>query len=252
MDIKTKIIAHRGFSGKYPENTMLAFKKAYEAGADGIELDVHLTSDGEVIICHDEEIDRTSDGHGYIKDLTLKEIKNHRFLNGMDKVEFESEEDIKAPTLNEFMEWFRDTGMIVNIELKNNIFRYPGIVEKVLGICKEYGVSERVIISSFNHHAIKDVKAADETIRCGFLTASSILEPGNYTRYHGAECYHPLFISLAPEDFKNLKDNGIEINTWTVNEEEHMEPLMKIGTDGIITNFPDKAIELNKKLTEKE
>ena len=123
-----KNFAHRGFSGKYHENTLLAFEKAVEAGADGIELDVQLTKDGEVVIIHDETIDRTTDGKGFVADYTYDELKkidasyiykNHYGFN-------------KIPTLKEYFTLIKDTKIITNIELKTGINEYLGIEKKFL------------------------------------------------------------------------------------------------------------------------
>ena len=146
----TKNFAHRGFSGKYPENTMLAFQKAIEVEADGIELDVQLTKDGELVIIHDETIDRTTDGKGYVIDYTYEELsKFDASYIYRGKVEFN-----KIPTLKEYFELVKDLDFITNIELKTGINEYLGIEEKVYKLIKEYQLEEKVIISSFNHFSI--------------------------------------------------------------------------------------------------
>ena len=125
----TKNFAHRGFSGKYPENTMLAFEKAIEAGADGIENDVHLTKDGVPVIIHDELVDRTTNGKGYVKDYTYEE------LSKLDASYIFPEYGVlHIPTLREYMELVKDKDIITNIELKTGVFEYPGIEEKVYAI----------------------------------------------------------------------------------------------------------------------
>ena len=142
-----KNFAHRGFSGKYPENTMLAFEKAVEAGADGIELDVQLTKDGEIVIIHDETIDRTTDGKGFVADYTYEELKKFDasyIYTG--KMGFN-----KIPALREYFEFVKDKNIVTNIELKTGINEYFGIEEKVWGLIKEYNLAEKIIISSFNH-----------------------------------------------------------------------------------------------------
>ena len=141
-----KNFAHRGFSGKYPENTMLAFEKAIEVGADGIELDVQLTKDGEIVIIHDETIDRTTDGKGYVIDYTYEELsKFEASYIYRGKVGFN-----KIPTLKEYFELVKDLDFITNIELKTGINEYLGIEEKVYQLIKEYKLEKKVIISSFN------------------------------------------------------------------------------------------------------
>ena len=139
-----KNFAHRGFSGKYPENTMLAFKKAIESGVDGIELDVQLTKDGEVVIIHDETIDRTTDGKGLVSSYTYEELsKFDASFIYRNQIEFN-----KIPTLREYFELIKNKKIITNIELKTGVFEYAGIEEKVWNLIQEYEMEEKVIISS--------------------------------------------------------------------------------------------------------
>ena len=139
----TKIFAHRGASAYAPENTLEAFSMAMEQGADGIELDVQLTKDGEAVVIHDETIDRVSDGKGYVKDYTLKELKAFSFNNHM-----ETYAGTRIPTLQEVLELVKPGEMKVNIELKTGIFWYPDIEEKVLEIVTKNEMESRVIYSS--------------------------------------------------------------------------------------------------------
>ena len=120
-------VAHRGLSGLYPENTMIAFRKAIEADCDGIEMDVHLTRDGVPVVIHDEEVDRTTNGSGYVKDFTYEQLCN---LDAGIKFsdEFKGE---KIPTLKEFFDFMKDNDKLINIELKNSIIHYEGLEEKV-------------------------------------------------------------------------------------------------------------------------
>lgn len=162
----SKVFAHRGFSGKYPENTMLAFEKAVELGVDGIELDVHLSKDGEMVIIHDEKVDRTCNGTGKVKDLTLAELRELD-ASAMFAGQFGIN---RIPTLEEYMEHVRDLPLITNIELKTNIYEYEGLLEKVHGIIRQYQYEDRVIISSFNHYSVvKMMKIAPE-LKYGLLS----------------------------------------------------------------------------------
>lgn len=230
-----KNFAHRGFSGKYPENTLLAFQKAIEVQADGIELDVQLTKDGEIVIIHDESIDRTTNGKGLVVDYTydqLKEFDASYIYTG--KFEFN-----KIPTLREYFNLIKGTNIITNIELKTGIFEYVGIEEKVFNLIKEFKLEDRVIISSFNHYSVLRMKALAPNIKCGFLTETWILNPGKYTKDNCIECYHPHFAILTPDIVKSLKTFGIEINTWTVNKEDEIRDLISKKVDILIGNFPD-------------
>lgn len=238
----TKNFAHRGFSGNYPENTMLAFEKALEAGADGIELDVQLTKDGEIVIIHDETIDRTTDGIGEVASYTYDELKKFdasfifRGQMGFNKI----------PTLREYFDFVKDTNLITNIELKTGINEYIGIEQKVWDLIQEYNLADRVIISSFNHYSILRMKETAPELKYGLLSEVWIVDAGKYTHNLGVKCYHPHFANLTKEIVKEIKSYGIEINTFTVNREEDIKDLISKGIDIIIGNYPD----LTKKVIE--
>ncbi len=238
-------IAHRGFSGKYPENTMLAFKKAIEAGADGIEMDVHFTKDGELVIIHDELIDRTTDGKGYVVDYTYEELSkfdasaSFKGVYGFNKI----------PTLREYFELVKPLpNFITNIELKTGINEYPGIEKAVLDLIAEFGLEDNIIISSFNHFSVMRAKALNPDIKCGFLTGDWIYDFGAYTKARGIECVHPYHITLNEESVAEIKKNGIRINTWTVNKPEDVERLYNLGIDAAIGNFPDMTKSVIERL----
>lgn len=237
----SKIFAHRGFSGYYPENTMLAFKKAIEIGVDGIELDVQLTKDNTVVIIHDETIDRTTNGDGLVKSYTYDELKKFDASFNFNNFGFN-----RIPTLEEYFLLVKDLDIITNIELKTSVYQYLGIEDSVLELIKKYNLEDKVIISSFNHFSILRMKKLAPQIKCGFLSEDWIIDAGKYTFSHQIECYHPRFNNLIPEVIEELKKFNIEINTWTVNDERDMLYLKEKGIDSIITNFPDMAKNLFK------
>lgn len=234
-------IAHRGFSGKYPENTMLAFRKAVETGADGIELDVHYTKDKELVVIHDERIDRTCDGEGYVCDFTLEELKKFDASAGFRGVYGVN----RIPTLREYFEFVAPLdGFITNIELKTGFNVYPGIEKMVYDMIKEFGLEDRIIISSFNHFSVARFKALAPEIKCGFLEGDWILDFGRYASEHGVECVHPRNITVTEETAKEIKAQGIEINTWTVNDPDDVRRLYKLGVNAVIGNYPDMTKEV--------
>lgn len=229
-------IAHRGFSGKYPENTMLAFSKAIEAGADGIELDVHLSSDGELVIIHDELLDRTTDGKGAVADYTCAELKEFDASAGYVGVYGVN----RIPTLREYFELVAPVGgFITNIELKTGINVYPGIEEKVSAMIKEFDLADRIIISSFNHYSVLRAKRLDPDITCGFLCESWIVDFGAYAEKYGVECVHPMHLTLTEQTAAEIKSHGIRMNTWTVNTPDEVLRLADLGVDAVIGNYPD-------------
>ncbi len=240
--MKCRNYGHRGFSGKYPENTMLAFEKALEAGCEGIEFDVHLTKDGELVIIHDETIDRTSDKSGWVKDMTYEQLCqvdfSYRFAGqfGFQRI----------PTLREYFELVRDKDIISNIELKTGVCEYPGIEQAVYQLIQEYHMEDKVIISSFNHHSVLRMKELAPTLPCGFLSETWILDPGPYVKSHGVEAYHPQFYMLTDSETADLKAHGVQLNTWTVNMEQDIRRMIDLEVDGIISNFPDRVAAILK------
>lgn len=235
----SKIFAHRGFSGKYPENTMLAFEKAVEIGVDGIELDVHLTKDNELVIIHDEDIKRTCDGEGLVRDMTYEELKRFdasaafRGVYGFCGI----------PTLKEYFDLVKDTDIITNIELKTGVFEYPTIEKRTIDLIKQYGLEDKIILSSFNHYTIKRCEEIAPEIKRGFLTGDWIYDFGKYTAERNVQCCHPWHISLSKAVVDEMHSAGCEINTWTVDEYEDIERLSEMGVDSLIGNFPDRMIE---------
>lgn len=230
-----KNFAHRGFSGKYPENTMLAFRKALECGADGIEMDVQLTKDGELVVIHDERVDRTTNGTGYVRDYTLDELRklDASYIYS-DEVGFQT-----IPTFDEYCQWVSGTPLVTNIELKTGVYPYPGIEAKVWPVLQRYHLEEKVIISSFNHESVLRMKALAPDLKYGLLTETWFINPGAYTKSVGVQCYHPYYGSLTAETVAEIKSHHIEINTFTVNDEASVKQLRDYGVDCVIGNFPD-------------
>ena len=235
--------AHRGFSGEYPENTMLAFRKAIEAGAQGIELDVHFTKDKEVVIIHDETIDRTTDGKGEVESFTYDELCRFNAYGRFEgKYDFQ-----KIPTLREYFELVKPVdGFLTNIELKTGINEYPGIEKAVLKIIDEFGLRDRIIISSFNHFSVKRFKEIAPDVKCGFLEESRIIDFGTYAKKYGVEFIHPLYKCLTKDVFDEVYSNGIGINTWTVNDENAVRYLVKNNVNAVIGNYPDMVSRVLK------
>lgn len=236
----TKNFAHRGFSGKYPENTMLAFQKAVEVGIDGIELDVHLSKDGELVVIHDETVDRTTNGTGTVAEMTLAELKaldasaSFTGVYGVNRI----------PTLREYFELVKDTGIVTNIELKTGINPYPGIEEKTLEMIDEFGLRDKVIISSFNHYSVLRFKELAPEIPCGFLEESWIIGMADYAKKYDVECLHPIYAAVTDEYAKAAHEAGLSINTWTVNTKEDMELMIARGVNAVIGNYPDLCKEV--------
>ena len=239
---KTLIIAHRGACGYAPENTMEAFRMALEMGADGIELDIHLTSDGQVVVCHDEKIDRTSNGQGEITSYTLDELRSMDFgyhFYGKER------RGIKLPTLDEVYELIAPTNMIVNVEIKSSD---PAIIPACYEAAKRHGMEKRVIYSSFDHFQIGRMKEYDPDTFIAPLYNFNMLKPWNYCKDIDAKASHPKFTQIRKiEDYvKECHERGIRVHTWTANTEEDIRFLLDAGVDAIITNYPDVALKIRE------
>lgn len=237
-----QIFAHRGFSGYYPENTMLAFQKvAEETVADGIELDIQLTKDGEIVIMHDEMLDRTTNGSGWLKDHTLEELK--MLSVGVNVKGFFPRQTI--PTLREYFTWLKTTKLITNIELKTSYFEYEGIEEKLIAMVKEFGLEDQIWYSSFNHYTVARIKKLMPEAKCGLLTDTWLMKIGEYATSQGAASVNARTYFCAKEGVAaDLHAHNIALQAWTPNDAEMMQELVDAGVDVLITNYPDIAAKV--------
>lgn len=238
----TKIFGHRGAAGTHPENTMISFIESERIHADGIELDVQLTKDGEIVVIHDETLERTTTGTGFVKDHTLKEIRS---LDASYK--FPDYGVCKVPSLEEVFNWALSNKLIINVELKNSVIPYAGMEEKVIHLVRTYHYEKRVIISSFNHESLeKCLKLAPE-IEVGVLYHEKKTEPWVYARKLGATSIHPNYRVISNSTIQKSQDNGIAVRPYTVNKQKEMERLLSVNCAAIITDYPEKAVALRNK-----
>src|SRR5438105_301115 len=159
------VIGHRGAMGHCPENTMASFERALELGADWIELDVHLSRDSELIVIHDETLERTTNGHGLVCDHTLAELEQLDAGNGQ-----------RIPTLGEVLDWAGRMNSVVDIEIKNAPLYYPGIEQAVVSALDRSQMTEQVIVISFDHSAVQRVKSLDSRVVTGVLYACRLTD----------------------------------------------------------------------------
>lgn len=238
MLMKTKIIGHRGGAAGFPENTLAAFKKAVELGADGVEFDVQLSKDGEVVVIHDELIDRTMTGSGLVKEHTLKELRQMS-AGEFFSPDFKSE---KIPTLAEVLEVVQDLE-VINIELKNYL-PYPKLEEKVLKLVDQFEIREKVIISSFNHYSLQKIKKLQPEIRTGALLMAKIINPADYAFKRAFNALHLHFLTADQEIIDKSHFMGMQVNVYTVNFPDSVVELLEKGVDMIMTDDLKMAIEL--------
>lgn len=243
---KTKIFAHRGASGYAPENTLEAFALAVEQGADGVELDVQMTKDGELVVIHDETIDRVSNAQGEVCLYTLEELKKFTFSNHFTKYQ-----TAKLPTLREVLELLKPSTLEVNIELKTGIIWYPQLEEKVVALVRELEMEERVIYSSFNHYSVQRIKELAPEAETAYLYGDVMLNVEQYAKEGGIKGLHPALYHVKMRDFmEEYRQSGLAVRVWTVNRKADMMWLLQQGVDAIITNYPDVALAARKEFEE--
>ena len=238
--MKTRIFAHRGASGNAPENTLEAFDLAVRMGADGVELDVQVCRSGELVVAHDETVDRVSDGSGRICDHSLKELKSLAFCRTHPEYK-----NARLPLLSEVFQLLQPSGLSVNIELKNSIIDYPDLERKVLEEVLRNFNPERIIFSSFNHYSMIRMKKLAPSVPCGLLYEAALIRPWEYASRLGMDAIHPHYseILLAPDECVSAHMAGLRVNTWTVNTPDAMDAVLRAGADILITNFPDQALK---------
>lgn len=221
-------IAHRGAKAYEPENTLQAFQKALDLNSDGIELDVHLSSDGYLIVIHDETIDRTTNGKGLVNDFTLAELKSF-LIDGKYQI----------PTLNEVFDLVNKK-CFVNIELKG-----LETAPKVVALIEEY-ISEKnwkyenFIISSFDWNMLTETSNLNPNIPIGVLTEENIDTALAFAEKIKAKAIHPDFQLLNAENVQQMQEKGFLVLPWTVNSEEDIQKVKSYQVDGIISDNPDK------------
>lgn len=241
----TKVYCHRGYSGCWPENTAIAFQKAMESGADGMELDVHLTRDGEVVIIHDELVDRTTDGTGFVKDMTLQELRR---LNAAARWQGKCEPQ-RILTLQEYFNLTAPKQFFTNIELKTGTFDYDGLEEKVWRIVTDYGMEHRVIFSSFHAQSLLRMREVAPEAPLGLLNQEKLLNAGHVVKdLLSFQAYHPHFLRLNPTLVQDLKAHGLEINTYTPNAAAALAYLLQQNVTAVITNYPERAMTLRRRI----
>ncbi|HSJ52354.1 MAG TPA: glycerophosphodiester phosphodiesterase family protein [Anaerolineae bacterium] len=264
------IIAHRGARSLAPENTLAAARKALEAGADMWEMDVAVTADGELIVVHDDTLERTSNvAEVYpdrrpwqVWDFTLAEIQALDFGSwfeqrdpfGQIKAGNVSAEDVasyageRAPTLRQALEFTRDNDWRINVELKEQPTDALGqiLVDETVALVQELGMDagDRVFISSFNHDYLRGVRALNPRIPIQALTSNQIDNLSEYLSGLGTRACNPKSGAWSPRELQALGQEGIQMNVWTVNDQGEMEQLVAANVHGIITDFPQILVRL--------
>ncbi|EPD52906.1 glycerophosphodiester phosphodiesterase [Paenisporosarcina sp. FSL H8-0542] len=253
------ILAHRGGSLIAPENSMIAFKKAAELGVHGFEIDIRLTKDEEIVVFHDEYVDRTTDGAGRVADMTLSELKafdlGYQFINEQQEYEYRGQ-GLTAITLRELFEAFPQ--MLINIDMKDSPETYEGslIPSKLWRLIEELGAQNRVVVTSFHDEQIDRFNLyAQNSVALGAGENEVRKAYSAYTSQFG-HLYHPRVdvfqipvksgvFPLDGEGFINfLSKLNVPVHYWTINDPQVMQRLLQSGAKGIVTDRPDLAVAL--------
>lgn len=226
------ILAHRGFSSNYPENTLIAFEEAAKMDVWGVEFDVHLTKDHELVVIHDESIDRTSNGTGFIKDLTLDELRTFDFGSWFDPQFAEQ----KIPTLAEVLAVYKNTTHQINIEIKSDIFEYEGIEALIANVIHVIEFEDRVIISSFNHETIARFQQIMPNVKTALLFASLVTNLEDYVKLFDCEAIHIPYYYAMRTIIQQAIRNGVVVRTYTVNDAEIARQMKTLGVDAVFSD----------------
>ncbi len=269
-DSRPLVIAHRGARSLAPENTLAAARKAYELGADMWELDVAVTADGELVLMHDDTLERTCNATEVfpdrapwqVWDFTLEEIRSldcGSWFNATDpfdqiragnisQADQEAYAGEPAPTLRAALEFTRDNGWRVNIELKAqpNAALDALIIEKTVALIEALGMDDgqQAVISSFNHDYLRAVHALNANIPLQAITSQLIRNLPDYLAGLNAQACNPRWDVWSYERMRELQAEGVRFNVWTVNDELVMRALINTGVHGIITDFPQTLLAL--------
>jgi glycerophosphoryl diester phosphodiesterase len=239
------VVAHRGFSGKAPENTLVAFRRAIHAGSDMMEFDVRLSKDGEVVIIHDEELDRTTTGRGRVADYSLRELRKLDAGSVFGK-EFAGE---KIPLLREALQ-VAQKRILVNIEIKDGYlggYTLRDVASKTFQAVEDAGMSDQVIFSSFYPPALETIREQNPQARLAFLFHYRWTFPEQVTAGKSFTALNLRRTYLNKGKIAGIHERGMKVNVYTVNSGEEMERFVRWGVDGIITNHPDLLIKILKK-----
>ncbi len=236
------VIAHRGYSGEAPENTLAAFKKALEVGSDMIELDIHFSKDRQIVVIHDETLERTADGLGRVADFSLADLK--KFDAGFwFSPEFKGE---RIPTLAEVLRLAKGK-ILVNIEIKSpshGLYSVTELAEQSLKEVQEMGMLKDVIFSSFNPLALEKIRELAPHAYVAILYHREWKFIAEITKGKSFEVLNLRKDFLNKKRIERIKGLGMLVNVYTVNKEEELRRFVAWGVNGIITNYPGRLIKI--------
>ncbi|RKQ38013.1 glycerophosphodiester phosphodiesterase family protein [Oceanobacillus halophilus] len=237
----TSIFAHRGASKYAPENTLPAFDLAYKMKANGIETDVQLTKDNIPIIIHDEKLNRTTNGIGFVNELTLSEIKKLDAGSWFSK----KYSNTRLLTLEELLEWIKHKPLYLNIELKNNKIDYKNLEQMVFDMLENYHLLERTILSTFNPNSVARMKEMNHLTGIAFLTSKRNKNLVDDAKKLGANALHIKYKLLNQAFVQKCHQENMNVRVYTINKVPSMKRCFDYDCDGIFTDVPDIAVKYN-------
>lgn len=228
----TQIWGHRGASVEAPENTLLAFARAARAGAHGVELDVHQLSDGTLVVIHDETFDRTTNGTGQVHAATIEQVVELRAGDPPQPI----------PTLDEVLQLVAPSDLEINIELKTDVVKQPGLVDAALSLVDDLDVAERIWWSSFSPYTTQELRRASATARLGLLQMGPV--DWELARDFNVQAVHPEHTLVDEIVVTKAHSLGLRVHTWTVNNADRQRHLAALGVDVIMTDDPAGALQV--------
>ena len=250
---RPRFFAHRGGALEAPENTLEAFRNGVSAGADHLELDVHASSDGEIVVFHDPTLERTTNGVGEVRAHSFEELRaldaGHRFEAADGTFPFR-DQGVRIPTLGEVCEAFPDIPL--NMEIKQ---ADPDIIDVVLGVLREHDALDRSLVAAEHGSLMEQIRARTEGVLLGYATEDVIafleaMESGRMAEYEPvgfALQIPPEFLGtplVTPQLVEAAHSRGLEVHVWTVDEAAEMDRLLDLGVDGLMTDRPTVLAEV--------
>jgi glycerophosphoryl diester phosphodiesterase len=234
---RVSLIGHRGALGHAPENTMASFQKGFDLGANILELDIHLSRDGHVVVIHDFTVDRTTNGTGFVKDMTLADLRR---LDAGSRFSPQFA-GVRIPTLAEVLEWAKGRVWLA-IEIKSDWLTYPGIESKLIDLLRQYDMIEESFAISFDHCCLQRVKAVEPTVATGALYSNRLVDPVGLARTTAVDVLRPRWTYATAEEARIVHDAGLAYAPFSDTRvtPATLRELAKMDADALSSDYPDQ------------
>lgn len=238
--MKVEIWAHRGHTKEFPENSLEAIKSAIDHDADGVEIDVQRTKDGELVVIHDEYLERLTGLNKFVWEVDYNDLKTLYLLNPNKEIT-----ECHVPKLTDVLDLFIGKRTKLNIEIKDSFYPYPNLPAEVVKEVADRNLQEQIVYSSFNHNTIKYLVDQGLGDYSGFLYGEIIYDPVTYAKNIGAKYIHPSGSNMVLDNYvEDIDAAGFKLNVWTLNSDEHIQYALEKNINAIITDEMTRAMEL--------